>query len=81
MTVAAATATLGSMVDSEPTCRIVQRQRFVNGKMMQHSETFIEWKGRTYYSRYWWVLTDSPHIRAAEIQAFKKRAETYGYAH
>jgi hypothetical protein len=24
-------------------------------------------------SRYWWVVTDSPHGRAAEIAAFKKR--------
>lgn len=69
-----------AMMTDEPTCRIVQRERFVSGKMMAHSDVFIEWRGQTYYSRYWWVLSDTPHVRAAEIQGFKKRAETYHYA-
>lgn len=55
------------------TARIKRVQRFVNGKMMQHSDVFIEDGGRTFYTRYWHEVDDTPHGRAAEVANYLHR--------
>lgn len=37
------------------------------------SDVFIDHAGRRYYSRVNYPITDSPHARAAQIQAFLNR--------
>jgi hypothetical protein len=56
------------------TVRVVQR---VSTEGHPCSDLFTEWDEdgcRRYgYSRCWWVIDDTPHSRAAQIAAFKKR--------
>lgn len=59
------------------TARIVQVVRNVNGQAMTHSDVFIEADGRTFYSRHWYVVDDTPHGRAAELQAFEDRRRRF----
>lgn len=65
-------------------CRIVQRTTnwtganhgiaaHNHGKGHPFSEIFIVANGQHYYSRTWEVLTDSPHSRTYQIEAFKRR--------
>ena len=69
------------MLDTEPRVdRIERRTRLVNGKLMEHSDVVIIYQGRTYYTRYWWTVDDSPHMRAAEAQSFRKRIGTLNFA-
>lgn len=64
-------------------CRIVQRETHYNktvirpGKPYLFSEIFIVADGRSYYSRTWDVLPDTPHERAHQIEAFKQRRAMY----
>lgn len=74
-------ASTGHIGMVEPTVeRIVRRTRFVNGKLMEHSDVFISYRGRAYYTRYWWLLTDTPQVRAMEAQSFKKRIGALNFA-
>lgn len=62
-------------------CRIVQRttcmdRQAIRDKPYAFSEFFITTAdGRTFYSRTWDVIPDTPHARASQIEAFKRRME------
>ena len=64
---------------SDPTVRIVKVVRLVDGKLMEHSDVFIEVDGLTFYTRYWWVVADTPHMKANELQQLKVRRARHGH--
>ena len=41
------------------------------------SEVFIDYEGRRFYSRNWYVLSDTPHARASEAAQFMRRLERF----
>lgn len=65
-------------------CRIVQRETHMDkqvirpGKPYIFSEIFIATEdGRSFYSRTWDILKNSPHEQASQIEHFKRRMEGY----
>ena len=57
----------------DPTVRIEQRERVIDGKQCPFSEVFVMQGGRSFYSRLWHTIDDSPHARAAQAQDFLRR--------
>lgn len=57
------------------TCEFVQRRLDLPGAQFKaHTDIFIrDDAGNVWYSRVPWVVDNTPHARAAELQAFAQR--------
>lgn len=53
--------------------RIEQRERGAPPSIQRFSEVFITQDGRTFYTRLFHQLDNSPHARAAQLQDFVRR--------
>ena len=60
-----------------PEPAVVTIKQRVSGEGHPFSEVFIDYEGRRFYSRNWYVLSDNPHTRANEAAKFMQRLQRF----